>query len=70
MAGVLRILPFTGITLPFMAYGAHSLFANYVVVRPSSLIRRSSGSSLIAGASRDGEHQPPATKKTSAADPP
>lgn len=32
MAGVLRLVPFTGITLPFMAYGANSLIANYVVV--------------------------------------
>jgi cell division protein FtsW (lipid II flippase) len=32
MAGVLRILPFTGITLPFMAYGGTSLFANYLIV--------------------------------------
>ena len=32
MAGVLRVLPFTGITLPFMAYGGSSLFANYLIV--------------------------------------
>jgi cell division protein FtsW (lipid II flippase) len=32
MAGVLRLVPFTGITLPFMAYGANSLIANYAVV--------------------------------------
>jgi len=32
MAGILRLLPFTGITLPFMAYGANSLIANYLVV--------------------------------------
>jgi cell division protein FtsW (lipid II flippase) len=29
---VLRILPFTGITLPFVAYGGSSLFANYLIV--------------------------------------
>ena len=32
MAGVLRILPFTGITLPFVARGGSSLVANYVLI--------------------------------------
>jgi cell division protein FtsW (lipid II flippase) len=65
MGGVTRLIPLTGLTLPFMAAGGSSLVANYVIV---ALLLRISNAARMPAAKRPAVRKPLSEARTEMVD--